>query len=82
MQSVIISRSFGHGGLPNPKLHGMCGRVDRAWVSGMIVPPEDPDIIELAIRTALSDDCLVNQAAAINWQIAEDRLEGVCLNKR
>lgn len=44
-------------------------------VSGMIVPPEDPDIIEMAIRTALSDDELVNKAAEINWRIALERLD-------
>ena len=45
-------------------------------VSGMIVPPEDPDIIEMAIRTALIDDQLVDLAAELNWQVAEKRLGG------
>jgi len=45
-------------------------------VSGMIVPPEDPDIIEMGIRTALIDDKLVDQAAELNWQVAEKRLGG------
>jgi Glycosyl transferase 4-like/Glycosyl transferases group 1 len=45
-------------------------------VSGMIVPPEDPDIIEMCIRTALTDDKLVDQAAEMNWQVAEKRLGG------
>lgn len=51
-------------------------------VSGMIVPPEDPDIIEMAIRTALSDDELVNLAAKINWQTALTRLDGEFLKQR
>lgn len=50
-------------------------------VSGMIVPPEDPDIIEMAIRTALSDDELVNEAARINWQTALARLDGDLLKQ-
>lgn len=37
-------------------------------VSGIIVPPEDPEIIEQAIRRALSDDDLVDAAAGINEQ--------------
>jgi glycosyltransferase involved in cell wall biosynthesis len=45
-------------------------------VSGIIVPPEDPDIIEMGIRTALTDDELVDQAAELNWQVAEKRLGG------
>jgi len=37
-------------------------------ISGLIVPPEDPEIIEQAIRRALSDDDLVDTAAGINEQ--------------
>ncbi len=51
-------------------------------VSGMIVPPEDPDIIEMAIRAALSDDKLVDQAALINWRTAEDRLDATRLRQK
>ncbi|MGO9950862.1 MAG: glycosyltransferase [Dissulfurispiraceae bacterium] len=51
-------------------------------VSGMIVPPEDPDIIEMAIRTALSNDELVNNAAAINWRVAQTRLDGTILKQK
>ena len=51
-------------------------------VSGMIVPPEDPDIIEMAIRSALSDDGLVNEAAAINWRIAQERLDSLLIKKK
>jgi hypothetical protein len=40
------------------------------WITdgetGIIVPPEDPEIIELAIRKAISDDNLVDNAAIIN----------------
>jgi len=42
-------------------------------VSGLMVPPEDPEIIEKAIRKALLDDSLVDAAARINYQkIRED----------
>lgn len=51
-------------------------------VSGLIVPPEDPDIIEMAIRTALSDDVLVNKATEINWRIAQERLDGDSLKHK
>ena len=43
-------------------------------VSGMIVPPEDPDVIEMALRTALVENDLVNDAAKTNWQTAQKRL--------
>jgi hypothetical protein len=43
--------------------------------SGMIVPPEDPQEIAAAIRRAVTDDELVDRAAAINAQTALQRLE-------
>lgn len=35
-------------------------------VTGITVPPEDPEIIEIAIRKALSNDKLVDEAAILN----------------
>ena len=43
--------------------------------SGFIVPPEDPDIIASAIRKAICDDDLVDNAARINEKIAKERLD-------
>ncbi|MDD1617516.1 MAG: glycosyltransferase, partial [Methylococcaceae bacterium] len=43
-------------------------------VSGMIVPAEQPEIVAMMIRKALTDDELVNRAAQINWQTALARL--------
>ncbi len=43
--------------------------------TGILVHPEDPEIIELAIRRVLSDDDLVDQAAEINWQTCRERLD-------
>ncbi len=49
------------------------------WVtdgkSGILVPPEDPEIIEKVIRKALTDDNLVDKAAKINWKVAEEKLD-------
>jgi glycosyltransferase involved in cell wall biosynthesis len=36
-------------------------------VSGIIVSPEDPEVVEKAIRKVLIDDILVNSAAEINY---------------
>ena len=36
-------------------------------ISGLIVTPEDPEVVEHAIRRALLDDILVNSAAEINY---------------
>jgi glycosyltransferase involved in cell wall biosynthesis len=47
--------------------------VDRQ--SGIIVPPEDVDIIEQALRRALTDDELVDQASVLNQATARSRLD-------
>jgi hypothetical protein len=49
------------------------------WVAdglnGMIVPPEDPQAVAVALRKALTDDALVDQAAEYNARLARDRLD-------
>jgi glycosyltransferase involved in cell wall biosynthesis len=50
--------------------------------TGLLVPPEDPDIIESAIRRALTDDELVNHAAEMNYNLAEDRLDRTILQPK
>ena len=48
------------------------------WITdgetGIIVPSEDPEIVEKAIRKALTEDDLVDSAAEINWETVEKRL--------
>jgi hypothetical protein len=43
--------------------------------NGLLVSPEDPESIALAIRRVLSDDDLVNRAAVINAEITEAGLD-------
>jgi len=49
------------------------------WITdgetGLIVPPEDPQIIATAIRRALTDDMLVDQAAELNAKTCAERLD-------
>jgi len=53
-----------------------------AGVSGAVVPPGGIDRIAQAIRMALSDDALVDRAAAINWAVARERLDhALCRTK-
>ena len=49
--------------------------------TGILVPPEDPEIIEKAIRKALTDDDLVNKAAELNYSELFNRLERTKLKK-
>ncbi|MBI5574850.1 MAG: glycosyltransferase [Deltaproteobacteria bacterium] len=43
--------------------------------SGLLVPPDDPEAVEAALRRALSDDELVDKAAEINLRTAAERLD-------
>lgn len=49
------------------------------WVqdgqTALIVPPEDVDAVAQALRRALTDDVLVDRAAALNADVARDRLD-------
>ncbi len=44
-------------------------------VTGLLVPPDDPDVVETALRRALSDDGLVDGAAVKNSSLAAERLD-------
>lgn len=43
--------------------------------TGILVPPEDPEIVEKAIRKALIDDELINGASVANYNMAMKRLD-------
>jgi len=43
--------------------------------SGLLVPPNDPDVVEVAIRKALADDGLVDRASEANWKTLRSRLD-------
>lgn len=42
---------------------------------GYLIPPDDIELIAERIRSALTDDQLVDQAATINWEVIESRLD-------
>jgi glycosyltransferase involved in cell wall biosynthesis len=56
-----------------------CTACAEEWIepgrTGFVVPPEDPQAVAAAIREALSDDTLVDHAAAANSRVAVDRLD-------
>lgn len=56
-----------------------CTACADEWVmegkSGLIVPPEDAGAVAAAIRRALGDNALVDQAAELNARVAAERLD-------
>ena len=56
-----------------------CTSCADEWIengkTGLIVPPEDPEIIAAAIRRAVTDDALVDSAAEENMRVATERLD-------
>lgn len=50
--------------------------------TGLLVPPEDVEIIEVAIRKALTDDQLVDNAASQNYELAKNRLDSENLKQK
>jgi glycosyltransferase involved in cell wall biosynthesis len=60
-----------------------CG---NEWIedgkTGILVPPDDPDVVENAIRKALTDDNLVNNAADKNWLTSAEKLNANSLKRK
>jgi glycosyltransferase involved in cell wall biosynthesis len=56
------------------------------WVAdgetGFLVPPEDPEVVEQAIRKALTDDALVDRAAEANYHTIAGRAEYRSLRRK
>jgi len=49
---------------------------------GYLIPSDDVDLIARRVRSALTDDQLVDQAAAINWQVIAARLDERVANRK
>lgn len=50
--------------------------------TGILVPPDDPEIIEKAIRKALTDDDLVDKAAKKNCRVIRERADHTMLKAK
>ena len=51
-------------------------------ISGFIVPPEDPEIIEQAIRKAIADNELVDKAAELNYLTIVNKADSKILQQK
>jgi len=77
--SDAISTSFLEaivmGSFPIQSFTSCAGEWVRDGESGFLVPPEDPDAVAVAIREALTNDHLVDNAAKENWVTVKNRLD-------
>jgi glycosyltransferase involved in cell wall biosynthesis len=63
-----------------------CTACADEWIidgqTGLIVPPEDPEAVAAAIRRAVTDDDLVDNAARINADLAKERLDSSIIRQQ
>jgi glycosyltransferase involved in cell wall biosynthesis len=92
---VIIGLSISDG-TPNTMLEAMimgalpiqtdAGGATGEWITdgenGLIVPPEDVDLVAAAIRRALGDDALIDRAMQLNEKLANERLDDELIRSR
>lgn len=73
--STFVLEAMAMGAFPIQSWTSCAGEWIKDGETGFLVPPEDPEIIEKAIRKALGDDQLVDQAATKNCSIISEKLD-------
>jgi glycosyltransferase involved in cell wall biosynthesis len=73
--SISSIEAMAMGAFPIQSSTSCCNEWIVDGETGIIVPPEDPEVIAVAIRKAVSDDRLVNRAAEMNARVARERLD-------
>jgi|TARA_B100000315_G_scaffold258479_1_gene310776 hypothetical protein len=76
LESIVM------GSFPIQSSTSCCDEWITDGENGFIVPPEDVDIVENALRKVLIDDKLVDKAAEINYEVAKERLNYNFLRKQ
>lgn len=79
--SVSLLEAMAMGSFPVQSWTSCANEWIKNGETGLLVPPEDPDIIEKAIRKSLRDDKLVDQAAEKNFSIVRKKLDFEKLKK-
>jgi len=73
--STSFLEAFVMGAFPIQSWTSGAGEWIKHGKTGMLVPPDDPEVIEQAIRIALTDDRLVDQASEANFIVAREKLD-------
>jgi hypothetical protein len=73
--STSFLEAFVMGAFPIQSWTSGAGEWIEHGKTGMLVPPEDPEAVELAIRQAMTDDHLVDQASETNFALSMEKLD-------
>jgi len=79
--STTFLESLSMGSFPIQSWTSCANEWIEDGVAGILVPPEDPEVIEKAIRRAVLDDELVDNAAEENWLTTKERLDDNILKR-
>ena len=79
--STTFLESLSMGSFPIQSWTSCANEWIEDGVTGILVPPEDPEIIEKAIRRAILDDELVDKAAEENWLTTKEHLDDKILKR-
>ncbi|MGQ0659172.1 MAG: glycosyltransferase, partial [Chromatiales bacterium] len=80
--STSLLEAMAMGSFPIQTNTSCCDEWIADGRSGFIVPHDNVDLIADRIRRAVTDDALVNQAADINWETVQERLDERLLRKQ
>ena len=72
---ATIKEAAFFGAFPVQTNTSCAGEWFKEGVSILLVPADSPDALEIALRTALADDNLVNSAAILNFEIARTMMD-------
>jgi glycosyltransferase involved in cell wall biosynthesis len=73
--STSVLEAMVMGSFPIQSNTSCAGEWFQDGISGLLVPPEEPEAVAQAIRRTITDDGLVDQAAKMNSRVVEERLE-------
>ena len=73
--STFSLEAMAMGAFPIQSWTSCAGEWIKDGETGLLVPPEDPEIIEKAIRKALTNDQLVDTAAKKNYSLVREKLD-------
>lgn len=73
--STSVLEAMAMGSFPIQSWTSTAGEWFEDGKSGLLVPPEDPEVVAEALKRALTDDELVDSAYEINWNTVKERLD-------